>query len=258
MIEHEPSFQLKGSLFTLTVLKLFHNDLNCFKKELAEKVEMAPNFFNHTPIVIDLHELAEEQTEIDFKSLKKIICNFHMIPVGIKGSITAQKEAIDKAGLAILAEAKAAVKKSEQTTEKTTVQKQAEENTSNKNDSQSIAVKEKINIVKTPQKTLFVKQTVRSGQQINAPDGDLIIIGSVSAGAEILAAGNIHIYGTLRGRALAGIKGDHNAGIFCHNLQAELISIAGIYLLCDDIPNDNVGASSHICLNQEKLEFQSL
>ncbi len=250
MIEEKSCFQLKGNLFTLTVLQLFHNDLACLEKELAKKVNMAPNFFNHTPVVIDLHKLDEEHANIDFKSLKKIICSFHMIPVGIKGSTASQKESIDNAGLAILAEAKkqkSIVPAPEKTEKKVAQQATKEIPTKNKNSEQAPAPK-----------TLFIKQTVRSGQQINAPDGDLIIVGSVSAGAEILAAGNIHIYGTLRGRALAGIKGDQSAGVFCQNLQAELISIAGIYLLCDDIPAENMGNSSHIRLNQEKLTFQIL
>ena len=238
-------FQLKGSLFTLTVLQLFHNDLSCLKKELAEKVEMAPNFFNNTPVVIDLHKLEENQADINFKLLTEIICSFHMIPVGIKGSTNVQKIAIEDAGLAILAEAKTPVKKLPETVQQENIEAKAEIVT-------PAIVEKKL------QQTLFVKQTVRSGQQINAPDGDLIIIGSVSAGAEILAAGNIHVYGTLRGRALAGIKGDQSAGVFCQTLQAELISIAGIYLLCDDIPIENIGISNHICLVDEKLTFNSL
>jgi septum site-determining protein MinC len=246
-------FQLKGSLFTLTVLQLFHNDLSCLKKELAEKVEMAPNFFNNTPVVIDLHKLEENQSDIDFKLLSEIICSFHIIPVGIKGSTNDQKVAIEGAGLAILAEAKTPAKKPTETVQQESIEAETDNSSVNKAEIETPAIVEK-----TPQHTLFVKQSVRSGQQINAPDGDLIIVGSVSAGAEILAAGNIHIYGTLRGRALAGIKGDQSAGIFCHTLQAELISIAGIYLLCDDIPADNVGTSNHICLDNEKLTFNSL
>jgi septum site-determining protein MinC len=269
-MDQKSCFNLKGNLFTLTVLQLIDNDLDYLNKELAIKVEMMPNFFNNTPIVIDLHELSENKSEIDFKSLKQIICSYRMIPVGVKGSIEAQKASIEAAGLAILAEAKQSkkVKRSieistkdkddiikedivVQTTvdEKTTVEKATKESS----DVKPIATPAEIN-----QKSTLIKHTIRSGQQISAPNGDLIIIGSVSAGAEILAAGNIHIYGTLRGRALAGIKGDQNSCIFCHNLQAELISISGIYLLSDDIPSENMGISNHINLTNEKLIFNAL
>jgi septum site-determining protein MinC len=239
-MDQKSCFELKGSLFTLTILQLIHNDLTCLKKELAIKVEMVPNFFNNTPVVIDFHKLEQDPklAEIDFKLLKEIICSYRMIPVGIKGSLASQKAAIEEAGLAILAEAKPVVNKKEPIIETKVITE--------------------IQTVKVTQKSLLVKQTVRSGQQINAPDGDLIIMGSVSAGAEVLAAGNIHIYGTLRGRALAGIKGDAEASIFCHDLQAELISITGIYLLCDDFPLQQTGHSTHICLQNEKLIFNSL
>ena len=83
-----------------------------------------------------------------------------------------------------------------------------------------------------------------------------MVIGSVSTGAEILADGNIHVYGTLRGRALAGVQGNQHASIFCHSLQAELISIAGIYLLSDDIVEDKIGASVQVYMENEKLQME--
>jgi septum site-determining protein MinC len=196
-----------------------------------------------------------------------------MIPVGVKGSIESQKSSIEGAGLAILAEAKQ-IKKDKKVVVETTPKdspnsspketaiedKDVKENTSDdltKSASDAV-INGEPRLKQINQKSTLVKQTIRSGQQISAPDGDLIIIGSVSPGAEILAAGNIHIYGTLRGRALAGIKGDQKACIFCHNLQAELISIAGIYLLSDDIPPSNIAVANHINLTDEKLIFNSL
>jgi septum site-determining protein MinC len=76
---------------------------------------------------------------------------------------------------------------------------------------------------------------VRSGQQIFAERGDLVVVASVSPGAELIARGNIHVYGTLRGRALAGVHGDSAARIFCEALDAELLAIAGLYKLSDAI-----------------------
>ncbi|WP_107688212.1 septum site-determining protein MinC [Neisseria wadsworthii] len=77
--------------------------------------------------------------------------------------------------------------------------------------------------------TVFVSSPIRSGQQVYAENGDLIITGMVSKGAELIADGNIHIYGPMRGRALAGASGNRNARIFIHSMQAELVSVAGIY-----------------------------
>ena len=82
---------------------------------------------------------------------------------------------------------------------------------------------------------MLVTTPVRSGQQLYAPGGDLIVLAPVSAGAEILADGNIHVYAPLRGRALAGVKGDTEARVFCQSLEAELISIAGSYKVNEDL-----------------------
>ena len=241
-------FELKGSAFTLTVLQLFNSNLECLEQDLNEKVKMAPGFFNHTPVVVDLHQLVDSQEAVDFKALKKIICEHKMIPVGVKGADSNHKAIIEEAGLALLAEAKHSTQ--DKSSESKPVTKTKE----------PIEVKKEIveKTVEVAQQSLVIKQTVRSGQQYYAANGDLIILGSVSAGAEVLADGNIHIYGSLRGKAMAGIKGNQQAQIFCHNLQSELISIAGIYLLCDDIPQIHLGNPSHIQLQEEKLKFNQL
>jgi len=89
-----------------------------------------------------------------------------------------------------------------------------------------------------PVPCLFIDHHVRSGQNIESPAGDVTVIGSVSSGAEILAGGSIHVYGTLRGRALAGISGDCNARIFCRSFQAELLAINGRYRVAENVdPN---------------------
>jgi septum site-determining protein MinC len=86
--------------------------------------------------------------------------------------------------------------------------------------------------------TTLITTPIRSGQRVYAA-GDLIIVAPVSPGTEILAEGNIHVYGALRGRALAGVQGNTEARIFCNDLQAELISIAGNYKISEDL-NPNV------------------
>ncbi|MBF0265428.1 MAG: septum site-determining protein MinC [Gammaproteobacteria bacterium] len=258
-------FQLKGSAFTLTVLQLFHNDLDCLQAELGEKVAMAPQFFNHTPVVIDLHELDEDQLDIDFIALKKIICSFNMIPVGTKGAVESQLPAIADAGLAVLAEAKhPAAKSREEHSEQIEAKNQSaseqnqqqalEENNKNKQLTPEVEIK----TVNIPQQTMVITHPVRSGQQIYAPNGDLVIKGAVGAGAEVLADGNIHVYGALRGKAMAGVKGEKSANIFCHQLESDLVSIAGIFALRDDIPPDNEGVANHINLVDERLVFNKM
>lgn len=96
-----------------------------------------------------------------------------------------------------------------------------------------------------------VRQQVRSGQQIYARDADLVILASVSAGAEVMADHDIHIYGDLRGRALAGVKGQSDANIFCQTLDAELVAIAGVYALPEQFPDERHQA--HVHLKEEEI-----
>ncbi len=98
---------------------------------------------------------------------------------------------------------------------------------------------------------------IRSGQQVYAKDQNLVIIGSVSAGAEVIADGNIHVYGSLRGRAIAGAKGHHKAQIYCQNLEAELVSINGNYWLSESM-EQHWGSPVYIHLNDSELTSSKL
>jgi septum site-determining protein MinC len=104
----------------------------------------------------------------------------------------------------------------------------------------------------------IVNHPIRSGQQIYAAEGDLIVLGTVSAGAEVIADGNIHVYGVLRGRALAGVKGDVEARIFCHSLEAELISIMGRYRISEQIDPTDRGKAVQIHLAEDRLVIEPL
>ena len=100
---------------------------------------------------------------------------------------------------------------------------------------------------------------IRGGQQVYAQGGDLIVLAPVSAGAELLADGNIHVYGPMRGRALAGIKGDRTARIFCQQLGAELLSIAGQYKVAEDLRRDPLwGEAVHVSLSGDVLNITRL
>lgn len=222
-------FELKGSLFTLTVLHLFQLDRAAIERHLAEKIKQAPSFFNNTPVVIDLEGMAETKDGLDFKGLYELLRGHGMIPVGIRNGSTKHQAAARLAGLPMLPESRSAgtAKKPER----------AEA---------------------TPARSRIVNHPVRSGQQIYAPDGDLIVLGAVSAGAEVIADGNIHIYGVLRGRALAGVKGDLEARIFCQSLGAELISIAGRYRISEQIDPADRKKAVQIYLAEDRLTIEHL
>ncbi|MFC7053830.1 septum site-determining protein MinC [Hansschlegelia quercus] len=106
--------------------------------------------------------------------------------------------------------------------------------------------------------SLVIDQPVRSGQTISFPHGDVTICGSVASGAEVVAAGSIHVYGALRGRAIAGAGGDGKARIFCRKLDAELLAIDGVYMTTDDLDKGLRGNPARIWLEGEKLSVAAL
>ncbi|CTQ52865.1 Septum site-determining protein MinC [Roseibium album] len=106
--------------------------------------------------------------------------------------------------------------------------------------------------------SIVITEPVRSGQSILHPDGDVTVIGSVSSGAEIIAGGSIHVYGALRGRALAGVAGKDNARIFCSKLDAELVSINGLYKVADDFDGTLRNVPAQIRFENETLVFEEL
>jgi septum site-determining protein MinC len=99
---------------------------------------------------------------------------------------------------------------------------------------------------------------VRSGQSVIFPDGDVTIIGSVASGAEVIAGGSVHIYGALRGRAMAGSLGNASARIFCRKLEAELLAIDGIYTTADEMSADLLGQAVQLWLDGDEIKAQKL
>ena len=105
---------------------------------------------------------------------------------------------------------------------------------------------------------LMQSAPVRSGQQVYAENRDLTVLGAVGAGAEVIADGSIHIYGALRGRALAGAQGNEDARIFCREFQAELVAVAGHYKVLEDIPKELRGKAVQVWLEKGQLKLAAL
>lgn len=225
---YKPVLELKGSLLTLMVLNLFNSDNEVIAKALAEKISKAPDFFQQVPIVIDLQTLEDNPIILDLSELVKLLRTYGLTPVAVRGGSIEQNEIALNMNLGILNNIKS------QTSTKVEV---------------AVAV--------TPE-TKIIRNPIRSGQQIIAEKGDLIVLSTVSHGAEILADRHIHVYGALRGRALAGINGDKKAQIFCQQLYADLLSIAGQYQVNEDFPNDLIGKSAQVYLEQDNLIIKEL
>lgn len=224
------AFKLKASLFTLTTFHLLSTDAQLVHQQLKPLAEQTPRFFQQLPIILDLFSLPTSCGPVDFPAIISCLRSYGLIPVGVRGGSAEQQTFAIQSGLAILANIKP------ETT-----------------DSSS-----KVNVPSRIHYSKLVTQPVRSGQQIYAKNSDLIVIASVSPGAELLADGNIHIYGRLKGRALAGVNGNQHAHIFCQNLEAELVAIAGHYWLSEDLQQTPHNSSVQIFLEQERLQIKQL
>ena len=106
--------------------------------------------------------------------------------------------------------------------------------------------------------SLLIDQPVRSGQSVVFERGDVTVLGSVASGAEVMAGGSVHIYGTLRGRAIAGLAGNSNARVFCRKLEAELVAIDGVYQTADDMPATLIGKPVQAWLEGEHMKMTAL
>lgn len=226
--------ELKGSSFTLSVVHLHDPRPEVIQQALEEKIAQAPAFLKHAPVVLNVASL---HGQVDWQKIQQAIMSTGLHIVGISGcKDAALKAAVTAAGMPLLNEGK----------EKVTREAPQE------------PVAEVSPVIVPPSHTRFIDTPIRSGQRIYAKNSDLIVASHVSAGAELIADGNIHIYGMMRGRALAGASGNTDTHIFCTHLHAELVSVAGEYRLSDEIPADYYGKAVRLNLINGALFFQPL
>lgn len=236
----KPALEFKSSTFSVPVLVLAVEDLAVIEHQLLQKIKQAPEFFRNSPILIDLQEVNKRQIPLDIAPTIKLLRHLQLLPIGIRGGTPEQNEAALALNIPKLALQNVPAQETEQKLK---------------------------NIVPEPAPaqpqpahavpTRIVTHPIRSGQRLYVP-GDLVVLAQVSAGAEILAEGNIHVYNVLRGRALAGVQGNAEARVFCSDLQAELISIAGNYKISEDLDESVRGKPVQIFLKEKALIIQDL
>jgi len=251
-------FELKAAAFTLPIIRLLGVDMDRVAEELGEKVEQAPDFFRNTPVVIDLSELPAGAGEVEFPLLVGLLRGYGMIPVGVRGGSSAQNQAAEAMELAILGDA--FVRRHRSAAPKAPAQPaSAAPKAAPRPPEPAAEPRQPESDAKRPATGFtLVTRPVRSGQRVYAAGGDLSVVAPVSSGAELMADGNIHVYGPLRGRAIAGLKGNTEARIFCQDLQAELVSVAGHYRFGENIPAELKGAPVQIYLDREVLRIEKL
>lgn len=219
------SFVLRNRMAGIAVLDVLTADVSQLSIQLQQRLQLAPDLFRNAAVAL---RVADEALTVDLAALCEQLRLMALAPVAVTAD-TPQAEALAvTAGLGVLnidtakpQTSKAPAEPKQQTT------------------------------------TKVIKQPVRSGQQV-VSDGDLIVLGQVGAGAEVIAKGNVHIYGALRGRAFAGAQGDENCHIFCRQLDAELVAIAGVFKTSEELDETLRNSASHIHLQADQLNIKAL
>jgi septum site-determining protein MinC len=228
-------FQMKGSAFTAIVMDLYNYSTDQFLEQLKQKIDSAPQFFNASPLVLNL---ASYDGELQAEQLNRVVgyCReLGLQPIACRSVAAKLVSTVIGLGLASLPATNTLttdirVEPIRPTVEKATIFR--------------------------PSKV--ITKPVRSGQQVYAQGADLILMAGVSEGAEVLADGNIHVYGALRGRALAGVKGDKDTGVFCRQMEAELVSIAGFFILNDKLRQSCWKQTAYVFLEDESIQVTTI
>ena len=236
------ALEFKSSTFSVPVLVLSSVDLGIIEQQLQEKINLAPEFFRNSPLVLDLQEINKQGHDINIAELTGIIRKAGLLPVGVRGGNVQQNKQVLELLIPVYSIHSGGVSAENKKQKAITPVPVPEPKTDT-----DIDVAE----------TTLITQPIRSGQRIYAA-GDLVILAQVSAGAEIMSEGNIHVYNTLRGRALAGVRGNTEARIFCFDLQAELISIAGNYKVSEDLDDTVRNKPVQIYLQDQALIIKDI
>lgn len=226
---------------TLTILRLLEPSVEVLARELDDRVQKAPGLFQGLPVILDVGEVASSDLHMDLPGFAAHVRSRNLIPLGIRGGDARWADAAETAGLPIFTE--------ESDPEARKQAGPAESpgpspNASGEPEASTCG--------------MVITEPVRSGQQVYARGGDLVIIAAVSPGAELLADGHIHVYGALSGRALAGVQGDTSARIICRSFHASLVSVAGTFSVSEQFDEELSGKPVQAFMQQGDLRIERL
>lgn len=240
-------FDLKSTAWTLTALRLHTADLGALIEALDERFRDTPGLFDNDPLVLDLSPLRGLDTVPDFAALLPRLRAHHLVPIAVQGGSDAQTAAARAAGLVEALDA--ATQPAVALPVTSTVVEVRE----------LVREVEVIKQVPTAAPTMVIDKPLRSGQRVYARGTDLVVLAAVSFGAEVIADGNIHVYAPLRGRAIAGARGDTTARIFTTCLDPQLVAIAGIYRTSEtELPANLAGKAAQVRLEGERIVLEPL
>ena len=229
-------YDIKSADLSLVALVLKTTDIQAISHALLRQMTESPGFFEQDPVIIDVGFIDIEHhalLSVDLVNLLSVLREHGLMPVAIKG---AQGELLSHAKAMGLVDASdARIRRSVAV---------------------AVSIEEAPVHAPTPvtqplsSGPMVIDKPLRSGQQVYAKGRDLIVLAIVNAGAEVIADGNIHIYAALRGKAIAGARGNTEARIFAQAMEPELISIAGVYRTSENaLPQDVLGQAAQVCLH---------
>jgi septum site-determining protein MinC len=224
------SLDIKSANLPMVALMLKSTDLGAIEQELARRFGDVPDFFDEDPLLIDLtgavanaRRSGEDEPVVDFAELLQLLSRYKVRPIAVRGGTEAHMQAAQAAGLLPAPDARV-VASSPPTPAAPSSQQAPAASPAPAAAPTPAEISEP-----PPLGAMLVDKPLRSGQQVYARGRDLVVMAMVNAGAEVIADGSIHVYAPLRGKAIAGARGNSQARIYAHSLEAELVSIAGIY-----------------------------
>ena len=234
----QPCYDIKSADLSLLALLLKTTDIQAVSLALKQQMAETPGFFDQDPVVVDVSALDLEANQtLDLSALMAVLREHQLVPLAIKG---AKEALLTKAmGLGLVDASDARIRRS------VPVEEPSQQPAATIASDLPVSPQP----VAAPLGALVIDKPLRSGQQVYAKGRDLIVLAMVNAGAEVIADGHIHVYGALRGKAIAGARGNTQAQIFAQVMEPELISIAGVYRTSENaLPKDVLGQVAQVCL----------
>ena len=251
------TFEIKSASLPLVALLLKSTDLTALEREFSLRFGDIPDFFDQDALVIDLAPLQASLEavvpELDFPELLTLLRAYRLNPMAVKGGSSAQMAAALSAGLLPAPDAHLIGSKTKKPAKTTPVEASADHETEPATPANPTAKAPDTSAAAQAApgqlSALIIDKPLRSGQQVYARGRDLVVLAMVNAGAEVIADGHIHVYAPLRGKAIAGARGNTDARIFALAMEAELLSIAGVYRTSENpLPNDVRGKPTQVRL----------
>jgi septum site-determining protein MinC len=241
-IARDPPFVIRFGPVGLAQMRVTTLDAAAIHAEVISRIASAPQLFERTAVCLDLGELEQIPLARDIRTVLDAVKRAGMLPVALARGNEIVDALARELDLPVVAQVRAVSKQSAEMQPKAEAAPQAKKASAMDIDSQGALAQ-------------LHNQPVRSGQRVYARNRDLIVSAAVGAGAEVMADGCVHVYGSLRGRALAGARGEITARVFCYEFNAELISIAGVFKVFETIPKDLAGKPVQAWLSGDDLHF---